>query len=165
MARTSSVLWPFNDLTFKCDLDLQSSGKNVSNRTLNRQGEQLCKLCINVQVMARKSSFYDNFIIWHSSVTLTFNLPEQMFRIALYSSRETTVPNYLKYMHKERGYSPDNLNLWLCYHLTFKSDLNLQRTWTNGSNNTFSHQGEQFRQRASDNCNVYLPIKWVKNKF
>ena len=33
---------------------------------------------INVEVMAQTSSNYDHFIIWPSSVTLTFNLPEQM---------------------------------------------------------------------------------------
>ena len=33
--------------------------------------------------MARTSSIYGHFIIWPSSVTLTFNLPEQMFKMAL----------------------------------------------------------------------------------
>ena len=33
--------------------------------------------------MALTSSFYAHFIIWPSSVTLTFNLPEQMFQMAL----------------------------------------------------------------------------------
>ena len=39
--------------------------------------------CINVEVMARTSSFYDHFIIWPSCVTLTFNLPEQILQMAL----------------------------------------------------------------------------------
>ena len=38
---------------------------------------------INVQVMAWTSSIYHHFIIWPSSVTLTINLPEQMFQMAL----------------------------------------------------------------------------------
>ena len=33
--------------------------------------------------MAQISSIYDHFIIWPSSATLTFNLPEQMFQMAL----------------------------------------------------------------------------------
>ena len=39
--------------------------------------------CINVEVMSRTSSVYDHFIIWPTSVTLTFNLPEQIFQMAL----------------------------------------------------------------------------------
>ena len=35
----------------------------------------------NVEVMTQTSSNYDHFIIWPSSVTLTFNLPEQMFQM------------------------------------------------------------------------------------
>ena len=43
------------------------------------------KQCINLQVMVLTSSIYryDHFIIWPSSVTLTFNLCEQMFQMAL----------------------------------------------------------------------------------
>ena len=39
--------------------------------------------CINVQVMALKSSIYYRSIIWPSSVTSTIKLPEQMFQMAL----------------------------------------------------------------------------------
>ena len=35
-------LWPFYDLTFKCDLDLQPTQTNVSNDTSTPQGEHLC---------------------------------------------------------------------------------------------------------------------------
>ena len=52
--------------------------------------------CINVQLMARTSSIYDHFIIWPSSVTLTFNLPKQMFQMALLLLMATTVPNYFE---------------------------------------------------------------------
>ena len=39
--------------------------------------------CINVQVMARKSPIYDHFELYLTPVTLTFNLPEKMFQMAL----------------------------------------------------------------------------------
>ena len=38
---------------------------------------------VNVQVMAQTSSIYDHFIILPSCVTLTFNLPKQMFQMVL----------------------------------------------------------------------------------
>ena len=46
------------------------------------------KPCINVEVTARISSIYDHFIIWPSSVTLTFNLSEQLFQTALLHLKE-----------------------------------------------------------------------------
>ena len=55
--------------------------KNVSNGTCPPQGQQLCKIiwnpCINVQVMARRSSIYDHFDLYLTPVTLTFNVPEK----------------------------------------------------------------------------------------
>ena len=39
--------------------------------------------CINVPVMARKSSTYDHFDLYLIPVTFTFNLPEKMFQMAL----------------------------------------------------------------------------------
>ena len=45
---------------------------------------------INVEVIAPTSSIYDHFIIWPSSVTLTFNLPKQMFQMALPLFKENT---------------------------------------------------------------------------
>ena len=39
--------------------------------------------CINVHVMARTSSIYDHFNLYLTPVTLTFNLPEKMFQMAL----------------------------------------------------------------------------------
>ena len=65
---------------FKCDLDLLPTWANVAN-------EQLCQIilfwnpCINEEVIAQTGSNDDHFIIWPSSVTLTFNLPEQMFQM------------------------------------------------------------------------------------
>ena len=39
--------------------------------------------CIHVQVMVRTSSIYDHFDLYLIPVTLTFNLPEKMFQMAL----------------------------------------------------------------------------------
>ena len=73
-------LRPFSNLTFKCDLDLQPSWTNVSN-------EPMCQIilnpCINVHVIVWTSSIYDHFLIWPSSVTLTFNQTEKMFWMVL----------------------------------------------------------------------------------
>ena len=38
--------------------------------------------------MAQKISLYDHFIIWPSQMTLIFNLPKQMFQIALFLINE-----------------------------------------------------------------------------
>ena len=47
-------------------------------------------LCMNIEFMAQISSIYDHFIIWSSSVTLTFNLQKQMFQMALLLLKENT---------------------------------------------------------------------------
>ena len=47
-----------------------------------------------------------------------------------------------KSTHKCRSYSPDKLNLWPFYHLTFKCDRDLQPTQANVSNGTTTLQGE-----------------------
>ena len=63
--------------------DLQTTQTNVSSDTTTPQGEHLCKIilkpCTYVEVMAWTNSIYDHFIIWSSSVTLTFNQLKQMF--------------------------------------------------------------------------------------
>ena len=109
-------LWPFYCLTFKCDLDLQLTWTNVSNGTSTPQVEQLWQILskcshkcrsdgsnklnlwpfycltfkcdLGLQVIDLTSSIYDHFIIWCLSLALTFKLH-------FYSSRTTTVPNYL----------------------------------------------------------------------
>ena len=45
--------------------------------------EVATKTGFTVQLMAPTNSVYDHFIIYPSSETLTFNLPEQMFQMAL----------------------------------------------------------------------------------
>ena len=63
---------------FKCDLDLVLTWTNVSN-------EQLCPIILQSMHNCRnygpdKLNLY-HFIVWPSSVTLPFNLPELMFQI------------------------------------------------------------------------------------
>ena len=102
-------LWPFYHSIFKCDLDRQSTWTNISNGTATTQEKLLyqiiLKSMLKVEVMARTSSIYDHFIIWPSSVTLTFNMPEQMFQMT-----QEQLCQILKSMHKCRSYGPDKLN-------------------------------------------------------
>ena len=39
-------LRPFNHMTFKCDLDLESTQTNISNGTTTPQREQLCQIIL-----------------------------------------------------------------------------------------------------------------------
>ena len=115
MAWTSSIcdhftIWPSNvTLTF-------NQPKQMFKMALLLLKENTCaKLfwnpCINVQVMARTSSINDHFIIWPSSVTLTFNLPKQMFQMELLLLKENICAKIiLKSMHKCTSYGPDKLN-------------------------------------------------------
>ena len=91
-----------------------------------------------IEVMVWTSSIYDYFIIRPSSVTLTLNLPKQMFQVALLLLKETT----LKSMHKCRSYGLVKFNLGPFYHLTRKCDLDLQPTHTNVSNGTTTPQAK-----------------------
>ena len=63
--------------------------------------------------MARTSSNYDHFFIIPSSVTLTFNLPEQIIQMTQLATPQGTQPCQiiLKFMHKRRRYGTDKLNL------------------------------------------------------
>ena len=64
----------------KCfKLHFFSSSKTNSLETMHK---------INVKVMARKSSLYDHFMIWPSSVTSIFNLPQKLFQMALLLLKE-----------------------------------------------------------------------------
>ena len=75
-------------------------------------------------------------------MTLTFNLPKQMFQMALLLLKKNTCANYFEIMHKCRSYGPDKLHLGPFYHLTFKFDIALKYTLTNVSNGTSTGQGE-----------------------
>ena len=50
---------------------------------MNNCAKLFWKPSINVEFMALTRSIYDHFNIWPSSVTLTFNLAEQIFQMAL----------------------------------------------------------------------------------
>ena len=81
-------LWPFYHLTFKCDLDFQPSWINTSN-------EQLCQIILKSKNKCRSYNpdklnlwlFYNLTFKCHC-VTLTFNVPEQLFQIALLLTKE-----------------------------------------------------------------------------
>ena len=65
-------------------------------------------------------------------------------------------------MHKCASYGPYKLNLWSLYPLTFKCDLDLQRTWTNVLNGTFIPPGEQLCQmilKSLHKCKSYCQGK------
>ena len=112
-------LWPFYHWTFKCVLDLQPSQTSVSNGTTTLHWEHLLwnggseyneqmfqmalllfkenncakllwNICINIEDKAKTSLIYDHFIIGPSSVSWTFNLPKQVFQMALLLFIENT---------------------------------------------------------------------------
>ena len=89
IAQTSSVydyfiIWPSSvTLTFNLSKQLFQIPVALLLLKDNNFAILFWNPCLNIQVMARTSSIYDHFIIWPSSVTLTFNLPEQMFQMAL----------------------------------------------------------------------------------
>ena len=67
---------------------------------------------INGQVMAWTSSIYDHFDLYLAPVTLTFNLPKNIFQMALFLLEDNTYAKlFLKSMHKCTSYGPDKLNI------------------------------------------------------
>ena len=67
-------LWPFYHLTFvTLTFNLSEQMFQITNCA-----KLFWNRCINVQVIVWTSSIYDHLLIWLSSLTLTFNLPEQM---------------------------------------------------------------------------------------
>ena len=71
----------------KCDTYLQPTLTNVSNGTCTPKGDQRCQIILKSMHKCRrygpeKLNLWP-FIIWPLSGTLTFNLPEQMFQMAL----------------------------------------------------------------------------------
>ena len=77
----------------------------------------------------------DHFIVWLPSVTLTFNLSDQMFQTDNWAKLFWNPCINVEVM------AQDKLNLWPFYRLIFKYDLDLQPTWTNVSNGTSAPQG------------------------
>ena len=98
MARTSSIYDHFDLYLTPMTLTFNLRGKTFQMALFHPEDNNCAKLfwnpCINVQVMARTSSIYDYFDIYLTSVTLTFNLREKMFQMALLPSRTITVQNY-----------------------------------------------------------------------
>ena len=87
-------MWPWHSRYLnKCfKWHFYSSRRTTVPNYFEMYGEQLCQVIwtpnINVEVMAWTSSIYDHFIVWPSSMTLAFNLPEKMFQIALLLLKE-----------------------------------------------------------------------------
>ena len=121
---------PFYWLTFKSDLDLHLTWINVSN-------EHACQIILKSMYKCRSYGpdklNLDHFIIWRSSVTLTFNVSEQKFQTAFLLLKENNSQIIFKSMQKCTRYGPEKLNLWPFYRLTFKCDLDRQPTPTNVS--------------------------------
>ena len=82
IARTSTVIWPsVVTLTFSPPEQMFQMALLLPKK--NNYARLFWNPCINVEVMARTSSIYCHFIIWPSSGTLTFHIPEKMFQMAL----------------------------------------------------------------------------------
>ena len=123
-------LWPFHNLTFKCDLDLKPTSTNVSNSTSTPQGKKLSQIFLK---SLHKCTSYGldklnlrYFIIWPSSVTLTFNLPEQMFQMALLLLMENSCA---KQANSVNLYPPPK-GFWSVYSLSFRNFCSLLLSYT-----------------------------------
>ena len=118
---------------------------------------------MNVEFMAQTSSIYDHFIIWPSRMILTFNLPEQMFQMALLLLKKN---NYAKLFWNpciNVEFMAQTSSIYDHFIiLTFKCDLDLQPTRTNASNGTATPQGDQLCQfilKFIHKCRSYGPDK------
>ena len=61
--------------------------------------------------MVRTSLIYDHFDLYLTPVTLTSNLPEKMFQMALHLLEDNNCAKFiLKSMHKCTSYASDKLN-------------------------------------------------------
>ena len=86
MARTSSVYDHFD--LYLTPMTLTFNLPKMFQMALLLLEDNNCAIvfwnaCIYVQVMARKSSIYDHFDLYLTPVSLTFNLPEKLFQMAL----------------------------------------------------------------------------------
>ena len=87
MAQTSSIydhfiIWS-SSVTLTFNIPEQMFQKTLLLLKENNCAKLFWNPCINIEVMAWTSSIYDHFIIWPLSLTLTFNIPEQMFHMTL----------------------------------------------------------------------------------
>ena len=80
-------LWPFYHLT-SVTLTFNLHKQMFRTALLFLEDNNCAKLLwnpyINVAVMAQSSSIYDHFDLYLTPVTLTFNVPEKMFQMALF---------------------------------------------------------------------------------
>ena len=77
--------------------DLQVCHWPLTFPLLLLQENTCAKLFLNPQINVESMApFYDHLINGPSRVTLTFNIPKQMFQMALLSSRRTNVQNYFE---------------------------------------------------------------------
>ena len=107
--------------------------------------------CINVEVLAQTSSIYDCFIIWPLSMTLTFNLPKQMFQMAPLLLKENICAKLLR--------NPC-INVEVMAQTTSIYDHYFQPTPTNVSNGTTTPQGEHLCKiilKSMHKCRSYGP--------
>ena len=111
--------------------------------------KDLCQIILKSMHKCRSyaltSSICDHFIIWPSSVALTFNLPLQMFQMALLLIKENNCAKLfwnpcinVEVMARTSSIY-DNFIIW---HV--KCDPDLQPTWKNVSNGTSTLQGVAF---------------------
>ena len=85
-------LWPFYNLTFKFDLDLQPTRPNVSNGTFAPQGKQLCRIIFKSMHKCR-CYVPEQLNLWpfsHSTFKCNLELQPTWINNS-YSSRKTTV--------------------------------------------------------------------------
>ena len=98
MARTSSIYDHFYLYLAPATLTFNLHEKMFQMALLLFEDNNCANLfwnpCINVQVMARKSSIYDHFDLYLTPVTLTFNLREKMFQMALLLLEDKKCANY-----------------------------------------------------------------------
>ena len=114
------------------------------------------------------SSIYNFFIIWPSSVTLTFNLHEQMSQTALLLLKRNSWIKFFWNPCINDSYDLHKLNVLPFYQLTFKCDLDLQPVWRNVSNGTATLQREQLCHiilKSIYKCRSYGPDKLYFDHF
>ena len=98
MSLTSSIydhfiIWP-SSVTLTFNLHKQMFWPALFLLKDNNCAKLFWNPCINVPNMARTSSIYDNFYLYLTPMTLTFNLHGKSFKWHFSFSRTTTVQNY-----------------------------------------------------------------------
>ena len=113
--------------------------------------------CINVEVIAQISSIYCHFIIWPSSVTLTFNLPEHMFQMALLLLKKNNCAKLFWNLCINVGFMAETSSIYV----TFKCDIDLQPTLKKVSNGTSLPQGDNYAKIFWKPCINAEVMAWI----